>query len=163
MNVETKSLACAEEITRAFPAVREHSYDAGFRNCIESVMLHLESVGAPAELRDELLSTVLDAHSNNAPEEPRGYLVVQEGGWSEEIYIHVSTTADDAEAHRIECAKGAYRTSSVLEVPAAVAAVGEEAYEFIESVAKAVVSGLECPDVDEEDEEGPSVAKDPSP
>ncbi|XAI97195.1 hypothetical protein [Dolichospermum phage Dfl-JY45] len=163
MNVETKSLACVEEITRAFPAVREHSYDAGFRDCIESVMLHLESVGAPAELREELLTTVLDAHANNAPDAPSAYLVIQEGGTSEEIYIHVSTSAEDAEAHRIECGEGAYRTSSVLEVPAAVAAVGEEAYEFIESVAKAVVSGLECPDVGEEDEEGPSVGKAPSP
>ena len=164
MNIEKKGsrLACAEAINRALPVVREHSYDNGFRDCIEAVMLHLESVGAPAELREELLATVLDAHANNAPEAPAGFLVVQEGGSSEEIYIHVSNTADEAEAHRIECAKGAYRTSSVFEVPAALAAVGEDAYEFIENVAKAVVSGLECPDVDEEDEEGLSAGQEPS-
>jgi hypothetical protein len=153
-----------ERIASAFPSAPEHSYDAGFRDCIESVMLHLETASAPEALREELLGTVLDAHANNAPEAPAGYLVIQEGGTSEEIYIHVSTSAEDAEAHRRECASGAYRTSAVFEVPEAVAAVGEEAYAaFIESVARAVVNGLDCPDVDEEAEERPSAGKDPSP
>ena len=66
------------------------------------------------------------------------FVVIQEGGSSEEIYIHASDSEADAEAFRVSCRDdGAYRTSDVIEVPAALAAHGDSLYSLLEAVAQA--------------------------
>lgn len=88
-----------------------------------------------------------------APQEPRvpprtspAYVVIQEGGSSDEIYVHSHESLEEAEADRVSCAEGAYNTSEVLELPADLAAHGEVFYEFLE---KALAASLDmsCPDV----------------
>lgn len=69
-------------------------------------------------------------------EDGPAYLVVQEGGSSMEIYVHSSPTEEEAEEFRVSCARGAYRTSPVIEVPSELAALGETFYECVEDVLK---------------------------
>lgn len=50
------------------------------------------------------------------------YVVVQEGGSSSELYVHIRDTHADAVAHRIDCRdEGSYRTSEVIKVPDSLA------------------------------------------
>lgn len=65
------------------------------------------------------------------------YLVILEGGTFAELYAHASESATAAEEFRISCSEGSYRTSDVIEVPAVLAAHGEELYELIEKVLRA--------------------------
>lgn len=58
--------------------------------------------------------------SRNAALRKSVYLVVQEGGSSTELYLHVLPSLRTAESYRRSCAKGAYRTSSPVEVAAAL-------------------------------------------
>jgi len=75
------------------------------------------------------------------------YVVIQEGGSSSELYVHSHESAEDAEDDRVSCsANGAYRTSPVLELPAALAQHGEVIYEFLEDFLKASRE-LECVEV----------------
>jgi len=124
-------------IAQAFPgdAASSASYDRGFRDALESVVAHLCQAGVGTHLQaKELVQTVLDAFENNAPEPSTGWLVVQEGGSSTELYVHVSRERSEAEAFRASASEAAYRTSPVLEVPACIAEAGEGAYQFIEEV-----------------------------
>jgi hypothetical protein len=51
------------------------------------------------------------------------FLVLQEGGSTGELYPHIFDSPEDAQAYRQDCTvNGAYRTSPVVEVPAALAA-----------------------------------------
>ncbi|MGF6440495.1 hypothetical protein [Paraburkholderia youngii] len=52
---------------------------------------------------------------------PAEFLVIQEAGSTGEAYAHVFFTAEDAEFQRLDCAKAAYRTSEVIEVPGLIA------------------------------------------
>lgn len=45
------------------------------------------------------------------------YALIQEGGSSDELYLHVHDTLEDAEADRLDCADGAYRTTEPVELP----------------------------------------------
>lgn len=55
------------------------------------------------------------------------FCVVQEGGSSTELYLHVSCFAGDAEAFRKSCAnEGAYRTSEVIEAPSVLKRLNEK-------------------------------------
>jgi hypothetical protein len=68
----------------------------------------------------------------------KSYVLVQEGGASNELYLHAHQSAGEAEADRVNCAlDGAYRTSPVVEVSAVLAAVGEDFYTAIESILQA--------------------------
>ncbi|GBG14492.1 peptidoglycan lytic exotransglycosylase [Novimethylophilus kurashikiensis] len=50
------------------------------------------------------------------------YAVIQEGGSSTELYLHLLDTAEEAEEYRVECEEeGSYRTSDVVELPASLA------------------------------------------
>lgn len=50
------------------------------------------------------------------------YCLVQEGGSSKELYLLVHATCEKAQAVRVSCAReGAYRTSSIVEVPRSLA------------------------------------------
>jgi hypothetical protein len=96
---------------------------------------------AAAQALSEALDTLIGYGEMPAwPTTPRpmeGYAVVQEGGTSQEVYLHVSSTRANAEAFREECADAAYRTSEILSVPPQVAALGEPAYAFVEAVLQA--------------------------
>lgn len=65
------------------------------------------------------------------------YAVVQEGGSSVEIYLHSHDNEAAAQSDRVSCAKAAYRTSEIIEIPASVAALGERFYEAAEELLKA--------------------------
>lgn len=68
------------------------------------------------------------------------YIVVQEGGSSEELYLHAHYTENEAHEDRIACRDdGSYRTSSVVKVPAILAAHGEVFYETVEAILKAAL------------------------
>jgi hypothetical protein len=69
-----------------------------------------------------------------------GFAVIQQGGSSEELYLHISNTEDDAEAFRRSCEDAAYATSIVIEVPHSVMALHPdtrgEVYAFIDTLLK---------------------------
>ncbi len=66
------------------------------------------------------------------------YVVIQEGGSSGEIYVHAADSEAAAEDFRESCRdEGGYRTSDVIEVPAALAAQGEALYALLEEVLRA--------------------------
>lgn len=76
------------------------------------------------------------------------YVLVQEGGSSSELYLHAWETGEDAEQDRVNCARnGAYRTSPVIEVPAALADQ-EGFYDIVEEILRAATR-LEYADVKE--------------
>lgn len=60
------------------------------------------------------------------------YVLVQEGGSSNELYVHAHATLIEAEDGRKSCAEAAYRTSHALEVPPELAALGEVFYSFLD-------------------------------
>jgi len=62
------------------------------------------------------------------------HMVLQEGGSSRELYLHAYATPEKANEFRVSCAKGAYRTSPVIEVPPDLAALGETFYQWAERV-----------------------------
>lgn len=68
----------------------------------------------------------------------RGFAVIQQGGSSEELYLHISTTEHDAEAFLRSCEDAAYATSGVIEVPRSLMALSphtrSEVYEFIDTL-----------------------------
>lgn len=77
------------------------------------------------------------------------YVVVQQGGSSCEMYVHSHDSEEDAENHRVDCARdGAYRTSPVIPVPASVAALSELFYESVVAIVEASVQ-MELVDVDD--------------
>jgi len=67
----------------------------------------------------------------------KAFLLVQEGGSYDELYIHVHETKTKAKADRKSCAKASYRTSDIIEVSAALDAHGEALYELLENVLNA--------------------------
>lgn len=81
------------------------------------------------------------------------YAVVQEGGATGEIYVHVYDSRDDAEAFRVSCAEASYRTSDLIELPGGLAAHGDELHGVLEAVAAGAVN-LAYAEPAEEPEEG---------
>jgi hypothetical protein len=47
----------------------------------------------------------------------KSYGVIQEGGTSQEIYLHGHSTYASAVADRVSCAKASYRTGNIVELP----------------------------------------------
>lgn len=62
------------------------------------------------------------------------FVVIQEGGTSEELYVHAHDTEDAAQADRIECAAGSYRTTEPVQIPAELAKLGEVFYSTVEAI-----------------------------
>jgi hypothetical protein len=60
---------------------------------------------------------------NVVPEaESMSYLLIQEGGTSEELYVHAHETLGDAQDDRESCEDdGAYRTTDIIEIPSSLA------------------------------------------
>ncbi len=68
------------------------------------------------------------------------YVLIQEGGSSQELYIHAHSTREEAEEDRRSCCEdGSYRTSDILEVPASLAN-HPKFYEFAEQLARATLT-----------------------
>lgn len=44
------------------------------------------------------------------------FAFIQQGGASDEFYLHVHETADSAEAHRCRCRAATYRTTTAIEL-----------------------------------------------
>ena len=93
----------------------------------------------PAEAKADVEAEQAAAPQESTQDAGKAFVVVQQGGSSSEVYIHSSETLEDAEAFRVSCEEGAYQTSAVIEVSAALAAHGEELYEVLEAVAQAAV------------------------
>ena len=64
----------------------------------------------------------------------KGYLIIQEGGTSHELYLHAHSTAEEAEEDRVSCARAAYSTSPVIKIPGVLASLGEQFYGVVEEV-----------------------------
>lgn len=45
------------------------------------------------------------------------FAFIQQGGASEEFYLHVHGTLESADAHRRRCASATYRTTAAVELP----------------------------------------------
>jgi hypothetical protein len=66
--------------------------------------------------------TQAESSLNTEPGRGPGYVLIQEGGTSRELYLHAWGSSEDAEQDRIDCSNnGAYRTTRVVEVPASLA------------------------------------------
>ncbi|WP_130355661.1 hypothetical protein [Pigmentiphaga kullae] len=79
--------------------------------------------------------------------EPSTFLVIQEGGSSQELYTHVFDNRDDADAYRTSSAdEGSYRTSSPIEVPLSLAD-----HPAFGCVAEAIAKGAVSVDFPEDD------------
>lgn len=70
----------------------------------------------------------------------KGYIVVQEGGSSTELYVHAHPTLADAEDDRQICAAAGYRTSPVTEVPEVLLALGSIFYSALDAVVSSTVA-----------------------
>lgn len=67
------------------------------------------------------------------------HMLVQEGGSSDELYIHSHGSFEEAENDRAHCTKnGSYRTTEIITLPAPVAALGELFYETAEQLASSM-------------------------
>lgn len=68
------------------------------------------------------------------------YLVIQEGGSSSELYVHLHDTERSAKNDRKRCSnRGAYRTSPVVEIPPCLGILEEQVIGLVEAVAKATL------------------------
>lgn len=78
---------------------------------IQGLLTDTDPEDALSELGDEV------APEESYTGEP-GFIVIQEGGSSAELYAHCFDTADQAEAYRTSCAdQASYRTSNPIAVP----------------------------------------------
>lgn len=73
------------------------------------------------------------------------FVVIQEGGTSEELYVHAHYTKDAAQADRIECAAGSYRTTKPVKIPPELAKLGEVFYTTVEAIIESL-STLDYPE-----------------
>lgn len=87
----------------------------------------------PAELKTDLQDEAEATPPESYEERGQTFVVVQQGDG--EVFIHASDTREDADAFRVNCKGDGYETSDVIEVPAALAAHGEDLYELLEAVA----------------------------
>ncbi|WP_126223538.1 hypothetical protein [Burkholderia ambifaria] len=93
--------------------------------------------GGHLALRLHSRAEPLRPHCPVAPAaEGTAFVLIQEGGSSEELYVHSHDSREAAEQDRIDCwTDGAYRTSEIIEVPASLANQ-PGFYEFAESLLK---------------------------
>lgn len=69
-----------------------------------------------------------------------GYVVVQEGGSTGEVYVHTFDTDVEADDYRVEAAKGGYRTSDVISIPASLDILGGPLIDLMGEVAHGVLN-----------------------
>lgn len=114
----------------------------------------VEETGITARVSEALAEE--QALSSNSVRARPAFVVIQEGGSSGEIYVHSHESHADAEDDRIDCAKGAYRTSRIIEIPPALAELGEAFYEVLEQVLEASLKMeyFEAPTERDSDAEG---------
>lgn len=63
------------------------------------------------------------------------FVLLQEGGSSQELYVHAHETGAEADADRISCRDdGSYRTTPVVEIAPELAVLGEVFYEAVEAI-----------------------------
>lgn len=68
------------------------------------------------------------------------YALVQQGGSSKEMYLHVHDTRAQAKIDKAACAKASYQTSEIFAIPGEVA--NEQTYTLIEAGIEAALSLL---------------------
>lgn len=103
----------------------------------ESFNKVVEETGITARVCEALAEEEAAELSSNSVRARPAFVVIQEGGSSGAIYVHSHESHADAEDDRVDCAKGAYRTSRIIEVPPALAELGEAFYEVLEQVLEA--------------------------
>lgn len=64
----------------------------------------------------------------------KAYAVIQEGGSSTELYLHAHDSKEAAEQDRVDCAKGAYRTGDIVEIPGVLNALSESFYGTVDGI-----------------------------
>ena len=65
-----------------------------------------------------------------------GYVVVQQGGASNEVYVHAFDTAKQASNYRRSCTRATYNSSPAIKVPIALINTAKEVA-VLEEIAKA--------------------------
>jgi len=65
-----------------------------------------------------------------------GYLVVQQGGSSSEVYLHTFDTYEQARNYRRSCERAAYNTSKPVRIPAEL----EQHLAVVEEIVQQAVS-----------------------
>ncbi|TXI19942.1 MAG: hypothetical protein E6Q67_09835 [Roseateles sp.] len=104
---------------------------------LNELMLHvLDRLAAGENFSAVVEATGITARvteAMNAQKDPV-YVVLQEGGSSEEMFVHHHSSMAEANKDRVGCAKDAYRTSVVIEVPGTLAAHDDVFYEAVQKI-----------------------------
>lgn len=66
-----------------------------------------------------------------------GFIVLQQGGSSGEVYVHMFDTTDQVTAFRESCDEAAYQTSEPIDLPEGFPS---EVFDLLEKVAQAAVN-----------------------
>lgn len=108
---------------------------------IQEMLTQTDPEDALSELDEDMPAAAV------APQDDtQGYLVVQEGGSSREMYVHGFDTIASADAYRESSVKeGAYRTSPPIQLPKSLLE-HPEFFEVAESIAKGAVD-VDYPEV----------------
>lgn len=78
-----------------------------------------------------------------APLEDNFFVVIQEGGSSNELYVHALDSQSDADAYRKSCRdEGSYRTAATVEVPDSLVNLSEF-FEVFEALVRGYGSSAE--------------------
>lgn len=100
--------------------VTEEGITGGRFNAETKAFELFDEAGQPVVVRLLLNGQALCApdeyHRHTGP----GFVVIQEGGSSGEVYVHTLNSRAHATAYRASAGEGAYRTSAVVEVPASL-------------------------------------------
>ena len=126
----------SEDMTKsqiAAPATAPTGLPADLLQLMQLVLDRLAAGAKFDDVVDETGITARVTETIQAQARP-AFLIIQEGGSSAELFVHVHSSQEEAEDDRIRCAEDAYRTSSVVEVSGALAAHGELFYGALEEL-----------------------------
>ncbi|MBK3780034.1 hypothetical protein G3A43_07175 [Paraburkholderia aspalathi] len=110
---------------RLVVVVTEEGVEAGQFNSERQVFEFLDRIGQPVAIQVRKEGSVVVPEILKSPHEKKPetvFVVIQEGGSSNELYLHEHDSQAAANEHRLVCwDDGAYKTSPVVEVPASLA------------------------------------------
>ena len=102
-------------------AVSNNPVEVSLAKLMQSVLERLAS-GEPFNQVIEDTGITSKVSEAVRQESTQAFLVVQEGGSSTELYVHSFDTDKDAQAFRASCGGAAYRTTTPISIPGALAA-----------------------------------------
>lgn len=112
-----------------------------FQRRPDAQLPHFDEIAPLSVDEIDCLCERINTGEDDEPDEAKTvFVLIQEGGSSAELYVHVRDTLQAAEAHRRECARASYRTSEPVEFPARLF----ETPGFLDAIQALVVGGLRC-------------------